>query len=113
MITTPNRSADVTGHKGDRVSSRRITAPAPDKKPMKYPVGEVIDVSNPVSVPKTPPKLRIAIETSNVIVDATITFNGPHFTSGTKKSSRGLSDNVNGWNAFLDLDAHCSHVTFP
>ena len=113
MIAIPDKRDRVIGHNGDRVSSRRITAPAPDKKPMKYPVGEVIDVSNPVSVPKTPPKLRIAIETSNVIVDATITFNGPHFTSGTKKSSRGLSDNVNGWNAFLDLDAYCSHVTFP
>ena len=113
MIATPNRSAEVIGHNGDRVSSRRITAPAPDKKPMKYPVGEVIDVSNPVSVPKTPPKLRIAIETNTVIVDATITLNGPHFTCGTKKSSRGLSDTVNGRDAFLDLDAHCSHVTFP
>ena len=80
---------------------------------MKYPVGEVVDVSYPVSVPKTPPKLRMAIETSKVIVDATTTFSGPHLTRGTKKSSRGLSDTVNGRDAFLDLDAHCSHVTSP
>ena len=113
MTATPNISAEVIGHNGDRVSSRRIIAPAPDKKPMKYPVGEVIDVSYPVSVPKTPPKLRMAIETSKVIVDATTTFSGPHLTRGTKKSSRGLSDTVNGRDAFLDLDAHCSHVTSP
>ena len=51
--------------------------------------------------------------TNNVIVDATITLNGPHFTCGIKNSSRGLSDAIKGRNAFLDSDTYCNHVTFP